>query len=291
MKEAIQQHLATIYAQPVQIQNINSVGGGCINETSILTLSNGQKVFLKYHPNPPPDFFSIEARGLALLEKAEAGSPQVPRVLGCRPHYLLLEYIEEQSASAEFYVQFGRALAALHRTTQSKYGLDHDNFIGKTVQKNTLETDAVTFYREHRFRFQQSLARKAGKLPKPLDSQLDKLFENLGKWLDVSEKPALLHGDLWSGNYFAGARPQSATMPFVFDPAVYFGLREADLAMTELFGRLPQPFYDAYNEAFPLRPGYPERKELFNLYHLLNHLNLFGGSYLRSVEQTVRRFI
>lgn len=291
MKEAIQQHLATIYAQPVQINNIRSVGGGCINETSILTLSNGQKVFLKYHPNPPADFFSIEARGLALLEKAEAGAPEVPKVLGFRPHYLLLEYIEERPASVEFYAQFGRALAAMHHTTQTRYGLDHDNFIGKTVQKNTLETDAVTFYREHRFRFQQNLARKAGKLPKSLDSKLDKLCENLDKWLYASEKPALLHGDLWSGNYFAGGRPQSPTLPFVFDPAVYFGLREADLAMTELFGRLPQAFYDAYNEAFPLRPGYQERKELFNLYHLLNHLNLFGASYLGSVEQTISHLI
>ena len=281
MKEEIRQHLETIYSKPVRVQNIVAVGGGCINETSVLALSNGERVFLKYNADPPPGFFAIEARGLELLGRA---GPHVPRVLGFRAHYLLLEYVEEHPATPEFYVQFGRALAELHRSTQDNYGLDHDNFIGKTAQKNTLEKDAVTFYREHRFRFQQTLARK--KLPKALDARLDKLCEKLGQWLDP-EKPALLHGDLWSGNYFAGA--QSA--PFVFDPAVYFGLREADLAMTELFGRLPQTFYDAYNEAFPLNPGYQERKILFNLYHLLNHLNLFGTSYLGSVEQAVNHFV
>ena len=102
----------------------------------------------------------------------------------------------------------------------------------------------------------------------------------------TGEKPALLHGDLWSGNYFPGPGQQ----PCIFDPAVYYGLREADLAMTELFGRLPQQFYDAYHNAFPLNPGYSQRKALYNLYHLLNHLNLFGGSYLSGVEQTVRQF-
>lgn len=291
MKEEIRQHLENIYSQSVHIQNITPVGGGCINETAVLALSNGQKVFLKYNASPPPGFFSAEAKGLELLGKVKDG-PQVPGVLGFRSHYLLLEYVEERPSAADFYVQFGRALAVLHRATQDECGLDHDNFIGKTVQRNTPEKDAVTFYREHRFRFQQALARKAGKLPKALDARLDKLCETLDQWLDLAgEKPALLHGDLWSGNYFSGTRPSSPSRPFMFDPAVYFGLREADLAMTELFGRLPQSFYDAYHEAFPLNPGYPERKKLFNLYHLLNHLNLFGGSYLGSVEQAVSHYI
>jgi fructosamine-3-kinase len=291
MREEIRQALAGIYPPAVQISNLARIGGGCINETSIISLSNGEKVFLKHQANPPSGFFACEARGLALLGKAGHG-PQVPKVLAHGQHFLILEYIEEQAPAHDFYAQFGRALAELHRVTQESFGLDHDNFIGKTVQRNTLEQNPVTFYREHRFRFQQTLARKSGKLPKTLDIKLDKLLSALDRWIDSgSGKPSLLHGDLWSGNYFAGSRGNSASQPFIFDPAVYFGLREADLAMTELFGRLPQLFYDAYNEAFPLSPGYAERKKLFNLYHLLNHLNLFGPAYLGSVEQTVNHFI
>jgi fructosamine-3-kinase len=289
MKEEIRRHLEAIYSQPVHIRDAAPVGGGCINETSVLTLSNGQKVFLKYNSDPPPDFFAVEARGLELLGKV-AGGPLVPRVLGSRAHWLLLEYVEEAPTGGEFYAQFGRALARLHRDTREDFGLDHDNYIGKTVQRNRPEKSAVAFYRDSRFRFQQELAR--GKLPQELDRKLDKLCAGLDKWLDLAgEKPALLHGDLWSGNYFAGARPQSSPRPFVFDPAVYYGLREADLAMTELFGRLPQPFYDAYNEAFPLSPGYAERKNLYNLYHLLNHLNLFGATYLGAVERAVNEYV
>lgn len=288
MKEEIQRQLANIYSQAVKIQNIASVGGGCINETSVLSLSNGEKVFLKYHADPPPGFFAGEAKGLKLLKTKDG--PQVPEVLGQGTNYLLLEHIEEQAL--DFHIQFGRALAQMHRVTQDRYGLDHDNFIGKTAQPNTPEQDPVVFYREHRFRFQQNLARKTGKLPKSLDHRLDKLLDTLDKWLDpAGEKPALLHGDLWSGNYFAGSRKGNAPQAFIFDPAVYFGLRETDLAMTELFGRLPQTFYDAYNETFPLRPGYAERKKLFNLYHLLNHFNLFGTSYLGAIEQTVNQFV
>ncbi len=291
MKEEIRQHLEKIYSQPVQIVNSSSVGGGCINETAIVSLSNGEKVFLKYHANPPTGFFAGEARGLALLGAVKNG-PQVPKPLAQGKHFLILEYIEKQVPTHNFYIQFGRALAELHRVTQDRFGLDHDNFIGPTVQPNTLEQNAVTFYREQRFRFQQDLARKSGKLPKSVDVKLDKLLNSLDKWLDPGdEKPALLHGDLWSGNYFAGSRRNSTPQPFIFDPATYFGLREADLAMTELFGRLPQSFYEAYGEAFPLPPGYTERKKLFNLYHLLNHLNLFGTGYLGSVEQTINHFV
>lgn len=291
MKEEIRQHLEKIYSQPVQIMHSASVGGGCINETSIISLSNGEKVFLKYHPNPPAGFFAGEARGLALLGAAKSG-PQVPKPLAHGKHFLILEYIEEQVPAHNFYIQFGRALAELHRITQDRFGLDHDNFIGQTVQPNTLEQNAVTFYREQRFRFQQDLARKSGKLPKSVDVKLDKLLDSLDKWLDPGGgKPALLHGDLWSGNYFAGSRRNSAPQPFIFDPAAYFGRREAELAMTELFGRLPQSFYEAYDEAFPLPSGYAERKKLFNLYHLLNHLNLFGTSYLGAVEQTINHFV
>ncbi|MBS22056.1 MAG: hypothetical protein CL739_08210 [Chloroflexi bacterium] len=178
-------------------------------------------------------------------------------------------------------------MAELHRISQDHFGLDHDNFIGSTPQKNNLEKDGIIFFRDHRIQFQRQLAQKAGLLPVSIDKKIDSLCENLNRFLDTSgERPALMHGDLWSGNYF----PDSNGNPCIFDPAVYYGLREADIAMTELFGRLPERFYDAYHEAFPMNHGYHERKDLYNLYHLLNHLNLFGSSYLSSVQKIVNRF-
>ncbi|KMP10419.1 hypothetical protein UR09_05695 [Candidatus Nitromaritima sp. SCGC AAA799-A02] len=291
MKDDLLQLLESVYNGPVQIKTTHSTGGGCINQTQILSLSNGEKVFLKSNDRPPENFFAVEAKGLRLLGGAENG-PRVPRPLGLSPKpnpgFLLLEYIEPASARDGFYIRFARALAAMHRVTQDGYGLDHDNFIGSTVQKNDLEADGVTFFRERRIRFQQELARKQRGLPGDVDRRLDRFCDKLENLLDLAgEKPALLHGDLWSGNYFTG--PDQA--PCIFDPAVYFGPREADLAMTEMFGRLPQAFYDAYHEAFPLKPGYAQRKSIYNLYHLLNHYNLFGGSYLASADQTVRAFV
>jgi fructosamine-3-kinase len=150
-----------------------------------------------------------------------------------------------------------------------------------------LEADGLTFFREYRLRFQQQLARERGLLPVTTDKKIDQLCDQLDQQLDLSgERPALVHGDLWSGNTFS----DTAAKPCLVDPAAHFGLRETDLAMTELFGRLPQTFYDSYRDAFPQNPGYEERKQIYNLYHLLNHLNLFGGSYLASVESTVNTF-
>ncbi len=286
MNEEISKLLQPVFGREVTVQSSTPTGGGCINQTSTLQLSNGERVFLKYNPRPPKDFFSAEARGLKLLAQAKQG-PKTPKPLAWKDSFLILEYLEESSPGSDFPVHFARSLAGLHRTSQNSFGLDHNNYIGSTQQINTPTANGLDFFRNHRLRFQQELARQSGKLPASTDKNLDKLCDRLENYLDVSgEKPALLHGDLWSGNYF----PDRDQTPCIFDPAVYFGLREADLAMTELFGRLPQRFYDDYHEAFPLNPGYEERKDLYNLYHLLNHLNLFGGSYLNSVNQVIRRY-
>jgi len=291
MKELIRQALEPIYGQQVEIVSSRPVGGGSINQTEVLTLSNGESVFFKTNANPPKDFFSAEAKGLNLLRQAEGG-PKIPKPLGLEPgpspRFFLMEYVEESLPAKEFDILFASALANLHHVTQDVHGLDHDNYIGSTAQKNTPEKDGLIFFRDHRIRFQQELARKAGKLPAQLDKRLDTFCDKLESLLDTNgEKPALLHGDLWSGNYFLA---KSDRRPCIFDPAVYFGLRESDLAMTELFGSLSSSFYKAYQEAFPLNPGYEERRDIYNLYHMLNHLNLFGGSYLSSVESIVNRF-
>ena len=289
MNEEISRLLEPVFGREVKVQSSASTSGGCINQTSVLRLTNDERVFLKYNSHPPANFFNVEARGLKLLAQTAKG-PRIPKPLAlqdcAKPTFLILEYIEESSPGQDFSVRFARSLAELPQTSHDSFGLDHDNYIGSTVQKNAQETNGIDFFRDQRLRPQQELARKT--LPPSTDKNLSKLYDRLENYLDISgEKPALLHGDLWSGNYF----PDKDQVPCIFDPAVYFGLREADLAMTELFGRLPQKFYDAYHEAFPLNPGYEERKDLYNLYHLLNHLNLFGGSYLASVEQVVRRYV
>ena len=288
MKDELNNLLEPLYG--AKVKSSFSTSGGSINQTSVLELTNGQRVFLKQNAIAPRDFFLAETRGLKLLAQAENG-PRIPKPIavqpGSTPTFLLLEYIESSTEDKNFAERLARSLAQLHRMGQDYFGLDHDNYIGSTPQKNTLEKDGIKFFREQRIDFQRQLARRSGLLPVAIDKKLDLLCDDLGNFLNISgEKPALLHGDLWSGNYF----PDSEGRPCIFDPAVYYGLREADLAMTELFGRLPQRFYDAYHESFPMNPGYAERKDLYNLYHLLNHLNLFGSSYLASVEQVVKRY-
>jgi len=291
MNNPVRDLLETVYAQPVGIESSRSVSGGCINQTLALTLSNGETVFLKHNDHSPDGMFEKEARGLNLMRQARNG-PRIPKVIALpddpNPQFIIIEYIEEGVADNSYYQRFGQALASMHHTTQDHYGLDHDNFIGSTVQINTPETNGLTFFREHRLGFQQKLARDQRLLPVAIDKKIDRLRDQLDQQLDLTgEQPALVHGDLWSGNTFVDSTGQ----PCLVDPAVHFGLRETDLAMTELFGRLPKIFYDAYWEAFPTNPGYEERKQLYNLYHLLNHLNLFGGSYLATVESTVNTFV
>jgi len=288
MMDEINKLLEPIYGASVKSSFPTS--GGSINQTQVLQLTNGERIFMKQNSTPPTDFFLAEVKGLRLLAQANNG-PKIPKPIalqsGSRPTFLLMEYIEKSTEDESFADRFARTLAELHRVSQDSFGLDHDNYIGSTPQKNHPEKDGIVFFRDQRIEFQRQLARQAGLLPTSTDKKLDSLCNNLDKFLNVSEeKPALMHGDLWSGNYF----PDSQGTPCIFDPAVYYGLREADLAMTELFGRLPQRFYDSYNEAFPVNPGYDERKDLYNLYHLLNHLNLFGSSYLSSVQQVVKKY-
>jgi len=288
VNDEINRLIESLYGAKVETSFATS--GGSINQTQVLSLTNGQRLFCKQNSNSPADFFLAETRGLKLLAKAKSGL-RIPKPIavqsGSRPTFLLLEYIESSAEDEKFSEQFAISLAQLHRTSQEYYGLDHDNFIGSTPQKNTLEKDGIVFFRDHRINFIRQLVRQSGLLPVAIDIKLDSLCDKFEKFLNISgEKPALIHGDLWSGNYF----PDIDGKPCIFDPAVYYGLREADLAMTELFGRLPQKFYDVYQEVFPINPGYEERKDLFNLYHLLNHLNIFGSSYLSSVERVVKRY-
>jgi len=218
------------------------------------------------------DAFAAEADGLEALRP----HIRVPQVLDRGIHkgkaFIVLEHLDLKRGGD--FARLGAMLAALHRQTGPRFGWARDNYIGFTPQQNGWRDSWVEFWREHRMRPQVALATKNGfavEMPRLA------VLEN------HRPQASLLHGDLWSGN--AGF---TAEGPVVFDPAVYYGDRETDLAMTELFGGFPQEFYRAYHEAFPLPPGYEQRKHLYNLYHLLNHLNIFGGGYLAQVKATLR---
>jgi fructosamine-3-kinase len=176
----------------------------------------------------------------------------------------------------------------MHRATAGAYGLDHDNYIGATPQPNGWMPSWRDFFRERRLRFQAELARRNGLLPAERASRVERLLDRLDRWIDDAlVRPSLLHGDLWGGNFIVG--PGGG--PALIDPAAYYGDREADLAFTRLFGGFPDNFYRAYAAAWPLPAGWQDRRDLYNLYHLLNHLNLFGESYGAQVDAVLRRYV
>ena len=201
--------------------------------------------------------------------------------------YLVLEYLPLGGSNAGAMERLGRQLAALHARPQAGFGWGRDNFIGATPQPNPPGADWIAFWRAHRLGFQLALAARHGyggvwlRRGEALCARLEGLFTGYQPF------PSLLHGDLWGGN--AGCTRDGA--PVVFDPAVYYGDREADLAMTELFGGFSDRFYAAYREAFPLAAGYPQRRTLYNLYHVLNHLNLFGGGHRAQAERMIEQLL
>ena len=256
------------------ISGSEPVSGGCIHRC-YRAQRDGRAVFLKLNEARFADAFAAEADGLAALRAAGCRAPE-PIALGSAGAnaYLVLEFLELRSHGD--FAALGTMLAALHRRQAERFGWARDNYIGSTPQPNRWCESWSMFWREQRLEPQLALAAKNG-------YRLD--VPPMGKLLaGHAPAPSLLHGDLWSGN--AGFLADGA--PVLFDPAVYYGDREADLAMTELFGGFAPQFYAAYNAAWPLAPGYEQRKHLYNLYHLLNHLNLFGGGYLAQVRAGLR---
>lgn len=272
------------------IAESKAVGGGDISQAARLRLADGRELLLKWRSGPPDGLFTAEQRGLALLRQANA--LRVPEVFACAdqagaaPGFIAMEWLGRGSSTPEAASMLGAGLAAQHRVTASSYGLDHDNFIGANPQPNQAAADWVSFFREQRLGYQVELAGRNGYLPRNRASRLETLLARLGDWLPANPPASLLHGDLWGGNWLVTA----AGEPALIDPAVYYGHREADLAFTGLFGGFPASFYAAYHQAWPLDSGYEERKDLYNLYHLLNHLNLFGEGYGGSVDAILRRY-
>jgi len=277
--QAIEKQLQEVLGEQVSLSAPHSIGGGSINQ-SCRVHAGSRSWFVKLNSADRSDMFAAEAEGLEALHEADALC--VPRPLchgqNGRQTWLVMEYLETGGSGSA--IALAEGLAAIHRVGSAHFGWHRDNTIGSTAQVNTQETDWLTFWREHRLAFQLQLAARNGASARSVDAG-ERLLAQLSALLDGHEpQPSLLHGDLWSGNY-AYTR---AGQPAIFDPAVYFGDRETDLAMTELFGGFSREFYAAYRNAWPLDDGYPVRKTLYNLYHVLNHFNLFGGGYLSQAE-------
>jgi fructosamine-3-kinase len=283
--------LSALEANLGQVVEAEPRGGGDISQAARVRLAHGAQLLVKWHSASLPGLFRAEQRGLALLRSANA--LRVPEVLAQAeatadiPAFIVLEWLDPGSKSNRSAEALGTGLAAQHRVLAPSFGLDDDNFIGANPQPNQRSNNWLTFFREQRLGFQMRLAGRNGRLPTQRARRLEILLNRLGDWLPAQPPASLLHGDLWGGNWLATASGE----PALIDPAVYYGHREADLAFTELFGGFPAVFYSAYNTAWPLEPGYDKRKDLYNLYHLLNHLNLFGEGYGGSVDSILRRYV
>jgi fructosamine-3-kinase len=266
-----------------EIVSRKPVSGGCINQGAVIVTEQGGSFFLKTNPDQPPDMFLREAEGLEAL-RVERG-PRVPEVHLVGEKFLLLEDLQPAARGEGYWEVFGRGLAYLHRQTHEAYGFEHDNYLGSTLQVNSWMDNGFEFFAEHRLRYQVQLARQAGRISSGDAGRVESLADRLERYLP-EQPPSLIHGDLWAGNAITDRDGQ----PAVIDPAVHYGWAEADLAMTELFGSHPDSFYRAYQEIRPLESGFRDRFPLYNLYHLLNHLNLFGRSYLGRVQAVLDRY-
>ncbi len=285
---AVAQRLSVATGQSFAIRERHALSGGCINQA--WKISDGERAFfVKIHAAAGLAMFEAEAAGLTELAAAQTVRVPKPVSWGSTAGlaWLALEYLPLGGTGAQAMATLGRQLAALHRQPQPYFGWRHDNTIGSTLQRNARSDHWIDFWREWRLGFQLQLAAANG-YGGGLQRQGERLLAELaGLFVSYQPTPALLHGDLWGGN--AGCTV--AGEPVVFDPAVYYGDREADLAMTELFGGFPEGFYAAYREAWPLDAGYLQRRSLYNLYHVLNHLNLFGGGYLAQAERLIAQLL
>ena len=269
-----------------KIQDCKSISGGCINQSEKLIGVDGRIFFCKQNQENFYPFFATEA--LALKQIGETETIRAPRSITCgktkNKSYLLMEFIEEGNSSDKGSQEMGRQLAKLHKIKHPYFGWEQDNCIGATPQPNPKNENWVEFYKNQRLIHQFELAAHKGhKFDK-----VNELLSNLELFFDgYSPFPSLLHGDLWGGN----ASYDLEGNPFVFDPASYFGDREADIAFTYMFGGFSPSFYKSYEKEFPLNPGFKHRKTLYNLYHELNHFNLFGGGYASAAQSSIHQLI
>jgi fructosamine-3-kinase len=279
---AIARALSGALGRPVEVRGLRAVGGGCINEAAVADTSEGP-FFVKWNRSPPPGLFTSEAEGLRALN---TGALVVPRVVCATDDLLAMEYLPPGTPIADFDEQLGRGLARLHATTAPAFGFAVDGYCGTTPQPNGWLPDWPTFWRERRLGFQLERAARTRGVDAKDRRAADRLLARLDGLLGDPEPPALIHGDLWSGNLHV--TPDGR--PALVDPAAYFGHREAELGMMVLFGGFSEGVFAAYEAERPLQAGWRERLPLYSLYHVLNHYNLFGGGYGRQAFAIVRRY-
>lgn len=268
------------------ISGVETVSGGCINST--YEINDGQNSFF-IKINSSSSLHMFEAEHLALLDLEASNSLRVPHPVctgkEAEHSWLVMEYLSLQNSG--HHNELGKQLAAMHQYTNREFGWVRNNTIGSTAQINTPSNNWILFFREFRLRFQLDLAASngyTGSLQKTGAALLDCIDDF---FVGYTPQPSLLHGDLWGGNYaFDDNR-----LPVIFDPALYFGDRETDIAMTELFGGFSHEFRISYEEHWPLHDDYSTRKNLYNCYHILNHLNLFGGGYAHQAENMMQRLL
>ena len=266
-----------------ELHSISSLAGGSINQVYLLDTSEGKKVLKVNSLAAFPGMFRAEKAGLQALK--EANSFDTPEVLSLGEigdtAYLLLEYKKEAPQKSHFWDLFARQLVDLHKNSSAEFGFEESNYIGSLPQYNDSETSAAEFYIRQRLEPQLRIAYKNGFSFK----DLDRIYKNISEEIP-DEPPALIHGDLWGGNYITNEKG----LPCLIDPAVSYGPREMDLSMMKLFGGFPKKAFSMYNEHFPLQPNFEDRVPLWQLYYLLVHLNIFGSSYLGSVRHILQRF-
>ena len=290
--DSIPDAIKSRYGNGVSILDKRLVHGGDINEAWRLVLSDGSAVFLKTNSPENLDFFVTETAGLE--EIAGTDTLSTPELFGLgtdrkeKCSFLLMEYVDSASRNKDYWEEFGRNLALMHRARKDAgtgdYGFDTDNYIGASPQENTRSLSWISFYRDRRLCPQ--IRRAEDYFSADVLRKLDHLLDHLDSLLREPDHPSLLHGDLWGGNVLPGNDGRA----WLIDPAVYYGDPEADLAMTQLFGSFPSSFYGAYHEISPIDPGYRSRRNLYDLYHMLNHLNLFGPAYQNHVLSIVERY-
>lgn len=272
---------------PVRLSSRKPIGGGDINEAICLQTDQGD-FFIKWNnAKRYPGMFEAEAKGLELLK--EADELFIPSVIGSgtagNDSFLLLEFVTPGARIGRFMEDFGRSLARLHKHTAQEFGLDHDNYIGSLPQSNRNHDNWPDFFAIERLEKQVKMARNAHEIDSGTVAAFERLYKHFSSIFPI-EPPALIHGDLWGGNYMTSPEGKAC----IYDPAVYYGHREMDIGMSRLFGGFGNEFYEAYNSEYPMGKGWNERIDICNLYPLMVHVNLFGGSYAYSVKSILRRF-
>ena len=279
IKRRIITQLGNALNTTITVNGESSIVGGCINNAIKINTNKGD-FFVKWNTNSKANMFQSEYNGLKVLK--DTNTIRIPNVLCFDDDFLILEFIPPSNPNNAFWEVFGQKLALMHKQTHSKFGLDFDNYIGSLYQDNTQNKNWTEFFIQNRLQAQLSIGNFSGTLL----SDFDKLFQKLPN-LFPNEKPALLHGDLWSGNFLA----KNGDTTMLIDPAIYYGNREMDIAMSKLFGGFNSDFYFAYNESRPLENGWEERIQICNLYPLLVHVNLFGGAYINQVKNILSYYV